>query len=496
MKKIIALFLAVLMLVTLLASCQDNQTPVETKDPNETKNEDERTLKPNLPDHVDLAKETYVIYTQPWNSYTPLAITDICPEDYTASVIAEEAYERWYEVEEELNCYIEEHIGKSSYSAGLTDLQNTLLTGEDTYSILMIRAKQYTSLISSGLLVDIKSIPYVETTQPWWNSDSYQALSINNVGYAICGDMTVNDDLNTFNIYFNKKMFENYQFEATYGMNLYDMVESGKWTFEVMYNMAKVVASHPDDTVGVPGNTANDIYGFGYIQDASVAFLNAFEVFIAQVDANTGNPKFTLSDGDNVTKMQKLLEVFSDTDTSINFHKRSENATVEETQTFLDGRELFCVGGLYYASEMRQSETDFGILPFPKYNDAQTEYSSPVVGTALTVSAVPVTNQRLEKTGILMEYFSYCGYYTLRPALYDTVLNGQLVRDAASQDMLDIIFDTIRYDTGLIFNYNLIADELFKDYNSLTNTVSSNLVGYKQGVTQAINKLILSMTKR
>ena len=308
--------------------------------------------------------------------------------------------------------------------------------------------------------------------------------------------MTVNDDLNTFNIYFNKKMFENYQFEETYGMDLYDMVENGKWTFNTMYDMAKVVASHPDGVIGTPGNTADDIYGFGYIQDASVAFLNAFGVFIAQVDPATGNPKFTLSNGDNVTKMQKLLEVFSDTDTSINFHIRSENATVEETQTFLDGRELFCVGGLYYASEMRKSETAFGILPFPKYDEEQTEYSSPVVGTALTVSAVPTTNQRLENTGILMEYYSYCGYYTLRPALYDTVLNGQLVRDAESQDMLDVIFQTLCYDTGLIFNYNLIADDLFKDYNALTNTVSSNMVGYKSGVTSAINRLVLSMTKR
>ena len=187
--------------------------------------------------------------------------------------------------------------------------------------------------------------------------------------------------------------------------------------------------------------------------------------------------------------MQKLLTIFKDTNTSINFHaRRKETATVEETKTFLEGRELFCVGGLYYCSELRQSETDFGILPMPKYDADQDEYNSPTIGTALTIAAVPYCNPDLESTGIFMEYFAYEGYYGLRPALYDKLLNGQIARDVESLEMLDVIFDTICYDTGLIFNYEGIADDIFKSYNALEETIMSNMVGNKKKVNDD-NKL-------
>ena len=92
-----------------------------------------------------------------------------------------------------------------------------------------------------------------------------------------------------------------------------------------------------------------------------------------------------------------------------------------------------------------------------------------------------------------MEYFAYEGYYTLRPALYDKLLNGQLARDVESLEMLDIIFANVSYDTGLIFNYNSIADEIFKSYNNLEDTISSNMVGYKKNVSNAITKLVLTL---
>ena len=493
MKRIISLILCLLMVSTMLVACKkkgEQNTETNTVSTAPIGNEDER-IKPNIPENADLNAKNFVIYVQPWNAYAPLDITDICPVE-EADAITEKAFERRYVTEEALNCTIEQYVGQSSYNKGLADLQAVLAAGDTAYDILMIRAKQYTGLIGSGYLTNIDDIPHIDMSKPWWDEKSSKALEISNKAFAICGDMTVNDDLGVFNIYFNKEMADNYRVTNVYGKDIYQIVKDREWTFDTMYAMAKLVVSHPDAT-GIPGNTSSDIYGFGYIQDASVAFLNSFGTYIATVN-NDGVPEFTLDGEANITKMQKLLSVLQDTSTSINFHaRRKETATKEETQTFLDNRELFCVGGIYYCSEMRKSETDFGIIPMPMYDKDQGDYNSPCVGTALTITAVPWCNPDLESTGIFMEYFAYEGYYTLRPALYDKLLNGQLARDVESLEMLDIIFANVSYDTGLIFNYNSIADEIFKSYNNLEDTISSNMVGYKKNVSNAITKLVLTL---
>lgn len=92
------------------------------------------------------------------------------------------------------------------------------------------------------------------------------------------------------------------------------------------------------------------------------------------------------------------------------------------------GNTLFCLGGLYYAPEMRQMDRDFGIIPYPKYEETQNDYNIPVFTIALTYVSVPVTNGDIENTGIFMEYYAYLGHEYVLPALYDKLLQGKVTR--------------------------------------------------------------------
>lgn len=100
---------------------------------------------------------------------------------------------------------------------------------------------------------------------------------------------------------------------------------------------------------------------------------------------------------------------------------------------------MFNVAGLVRVTVFRAMETDFGILPMPKFDKEQKEYFSIVsTGSANTIS-IPVTADA-ERSGAVIEALSAESHYILTPAFYDTVLKTKAARDDDSADMLDIIF--------------------------------------------------------
>ena len=100
----------------------------------------------------------------------------------------------------------------------------------------------------------------------------------------------------------------------------------------------------------------------------------------------------------------------------------------------------------HHVQQLRSMETDFGILPYPKYDEAQERYYSRV--SYYNAPIVPVTNNNLELTGALLEYFNYISSETVIPAYYDIVLKSKTSRDNESQAMLDLIFDSRVVDIG------------------------------------------------
>jgi hypothetical protein len=105
-------------------------------------------------------------------------------------------------------------------------------------------------------------------------------------------------------------------------------------------------------------------------------------------------------------------------------------------------------------------DTEFGIIPYPKYDKEQIEYMPHTAGIFLPIVCVPKTNADTENTGLFMEAFAYEGNKTIVPAFYENILKGKTARDDESVEMLDYIYNNIRYDTGNVFNLGGFADVL------------------------------------
>jgi hypothetical protein len=100
-------------------------------------------------------------------------------------------------------------------------------------------------------------------------------------------------------------------------------------------------------------------------------------------------------------------------------------------------------------NDLRATEFDFGIVPYPKLNPAQDRYYSYVDGHA-SMMGIPLILPNPEWTGIIIEELSFLSFRDILPVYYDVVLNVKLVRDEESVEMLEILFDSKVFDPAYI----------------------------------------------
>jgi hypothetical protein len=114
---------------------------------------------------------------------------------------------------------------------------------------------------------------------------------------------------------------------------------------------------------------------------------------------------------------------------------------------WMSGRVMFFDGLLKYASNMRDMEDDFGILPLPKFDEAQAKYCT-TPGAGINLFAVPVTVKDSECVSAVLEGLAILGHQDIIPTYYDTVLKSKYARDEESAEMLDLIRENIIVDFG------------------------------------------------
>jgi len=102
---------------------------------------------------------------------------------------------------------------------------------------------------------------------------------------------------------------------------------------------------------------------------------------------------------------------------------------------------------------LRSMESDFGIIPYPKWDEAQADYTPFTAGNYHPVLSVPQTNQDLENTSIILEAMAYEGRKTISPAFYESLLKTKTARDNESAEMIDYIFGNLSYDVGVMYNF-------------------------------------------
>ena len=477
-RRSVCLLLALLCAQT--ASCSSQTPDIGESTAADTTTEKADSLAPGF-ERSDYGGEEFHVLTPEWSMYTSYFFAD----EATGEVLNDALYERTLLTEEYLNIDItHEHTG--NYKTYKDSVDQAVLAGDDAYQLVLTHCiGGLGDMVTTGMLCDWNDIGYVDFDKPYWKKACNEELEVNGKQYFASSDFML-DDYNC--ILFNKDMIGSFKLE-----NPYDLVRSGKWTLDKLTEMSAVVTR---DLNGDGKWTIEDQYGFSSEDQWTWnSFIHAAGISLVTTDEN-GSMALDLDTNRMVTLVEKLDSFINGTNDCFNY---SIGAKSESERLRIDsGRVLFSLEIQNELYLFRDADVDYGILPFPKLDEAQENY---VTLEWQGLMCVPITVKNTDMVGKACELLAYYSGDTVIPAYIDVTLGEKIARDEDSKEMLDLIYDTMYFDPGLnYFGFATNMQQLFYTIPYLiiqgdSSNYMSWLESYKSGAVEEINSFLDAMTQ-
>ncbi len=352
----------------------------------------------------------------------------------TADVYDDALFKRNRTIEERFNIVFKETLANDN-----DDFRKLITAGEDAFEMGNVRCDTAMNYWRDELTYDITELPHIDLTKPYWAQKLNDSITLGGQQYVAIGAYDVNVLDLTYALLFNKQMVQDFDFASPY-----ELVADGKWTMDTMKTMMAGVLSDLD---GDGKWTENDQWGYlaHYKQVLPDFWISAGEMSILKDDND--RPYINMNSDRFVSVFNKTFEIIQDQNVWYKDYDPSLDVPTDNVRIFSEGRSLFMDVSFFHIENMRDSETEFGILPYPKYDEAQQEYYSRV--TYYWANVVPVTNTKnLDMTGAVIEALNCESANIVVPAYYDVALKTKYSRDEESAAMLDLIFENRVVDLG------------------------------------------------
>ena len=423
------------------------------------------------------------------NIYIPDGI-----DHHTPSIVTEEITgDRINDAQYNMKLKMEERFGTTivqTFAGGMHDnsyITNLIQSDDDTFELCFSLDLYVMNFVIKNHVMSFDYLEHVDFSKVYWDQTLNECISIGEKDYFGFGAYDLSYYDMTHVIAFNKILIDNFSLE-----NPYELVREGKWTFDQFRKMAQTA------TMEVNGDgrmSSADSFGFISVpkQVPPNFWMAAGEQSIAKDSDNlpflnlTGNEKF-------YSIFDWLYQTMWD-DGIWCPNTQVGNFWSETVQVFSDDRALFAAQTFYFLSQFRDVESDFGLIPYPKYDEQQESYHSRVEG-GCKLAMVPVTNRIPTETGALLEAMASYGYNHIIPEYYEVVLKRKTSRDSESQEMLDLIFSTRFYDFGDTCWCNQLRDGIFAQlFKNNSRNVASEIAAKEKLLNKSIQKTVESYIK-
>ncbi|MBR7161423.1 MAG: hypothetical protein IKD07_03320 [Clostridia bacterium] len=488
MKKQITLSVLLLLMLAQLASCGSEGSPNDITTPDGTESnvpEETRIWRDSLPEQNFEGKTfTIAIYEN------ADARNHVFSNEQTGDLMNDAIYEATLNVSQRFNVKLEQLIDESDAPGSTADtksfFRNNVMAGDAPFHVSNTRAPNALSFYAEELIIPFDELEYIDLSQPYWADEANAALTINGVHYTALGDMNISAYDLTHVLLFNENLIKNYKLESPF-----DLVESGKWTFDKMSEMMTAVSS---DLNGDGAFDESDQYGYSsYFRVAPQNFWIAGGIKSVIKD-EADCYQLNLSKEKTVDYLTKLVEnLMGETLTYFNDVNGWYDAMPDwEIEMFKNDRVLFANSTLRYMESLRDMNTDFGIIPYPKQDEAQENYY--VRLGYWNAPLVPVTNQETEMTGVLLEALNAEYSRVVRPKFFDTALKGKIARNEESERMLDLILDSRTIDVGdVLFSSTIratINDVFQKGSTDFMSSIEANRQTNEKAIIDGMPKSV------
>ena len=441
-----------------------------TEAPNPYKQDD------GLPD-MDFDGRTITFLTATEITGGELTVMD---SELTGDSIIDTIHYRTQSVEERYNVDVADL--RKSYTETYDVVQKAVLAQDNSFDACYGFIAYMFPLAMEGSLTEFTEIPYINLDQPWWDQNAKDAFTIAHRLYYMVGDANMFYNDYTWVMYFNKQLMTDIG-----GGDPYALVENGTWTLDAMYQLGvKAVKDLNSDGEMTPGV---DRYGMVTHSPTREAMIYGGGELMFEKDADD-LPVMTMDNERFYSLCSKIGTIF--TQEYFMEDTTGGNTGDEIQRNFVSGNSLFAGEVLQCARRYRAMETDFGILPYPKYDEAQENYVSYSLW-AVSPVGVPsyMSGDSLDAIGLIIEALHSASRGSLVSAYFDAALtSSKFLRDEQSDDMMKIIFATRCYPLATMRDFGQVVSIITTNVAKNKDNYTSVVAGYKSKVEKDINDVI------
>lgn len=470
MKRSVCLLLCILsVMLPLITSCADDNK----------KKTDTTTSPVSQNDPLDkIPKKDYEGYEfKSISTAHNWAVVDMTAEELTGDIINNELYYRKDAIENRLNIVLsEDKTGNAE-----TQLRKAALTQEHLFDLYILPTSSALTLYKDGSIVDQTKIDTMDLNNPWWAKSFNDTVNIGSKRYISFGQASL-VYYSSFYIYaFNKQMITNYDLE-----NPYDLIDSGKWTWDKMNEMMLKVAT--DYNADGKYDVSQDVLGLtGHVNHSRNLMLSSGAT-ITDLDAD-GLPVYNGISEKYADVFEKYMKYFIDNpivaisgcspSRFAGYTKKSSLMDYEDV--FSNGKALFLSTTPYVVRTLREGDIEYGIALIPKYDEQQTNYISPVY-SATDGLVIPSTTPDLDRAGIIVETLGALST-KLNKEFMENVLHYRAANNPTDIRMINLTFENGAVDIALANNFGTCASIL----NSLHTYYNHSLVTMMKAVENKMN---------
>ncbi|MCI8388434.1 MAG: hypothetical protein HFE63_08240 [Clostridiales bacterium] len=421
---------------------------------------------------------------------------EIYAESENGDVVNDAIYRRNATIEDKYNVKITEIINPDSNSAdwnicNSSVIRKTAISGDDLYDLAFNTVCSIGTLARENLLYDLNTVDYIDFDASWWNKQANKNVSMMGKQYFASNDFSLRDkDRVNIGLY-NREMVDSYNLG-----NPIELVREGKWTLDVLTEWALQVS--------------NDLNGNGEVDDTDqfgicCSSFDGFQAFLTGCNCqvmtkdSSDMPIITLNTEHMTNSIDKVLEFAARKDVTLFCEdwvgKVDYDYWSTASKNFKSGHSLFVTtNSRALAGYSAECTVDYGIIPYPKYDENQENYYS-LGERHCMLFCIPISCNDPDFTGFMLEALAHEATDTSLKAYYEISCKTKYTYDEDSAEMLDLIYSGIIYDIARIYSINGISDIIYNIAMKRSNTVVSDYASNESKAKADIDKLIEDLSE-
>ena len=304
------------------------------------------------------------------------------------------------------------------------------------------------------------------------------------------GDVSLCVSLSPITYFFNKKIIADNNMDDPY-----QLVREGRWTVDKSIEMSRAAAK--------------DLNGDGKIEPESDRFGMAIEALSLTYAIHSSGVRLTGRDADGApyidvdkerasTVVDKLLPFYNDAGVTLFADHITGYSNVFKEMflpSLMENRLLFFNNQLLVAMDLREMDSDFGILPPPKLDEAQSDYLCPISTWWATFCILPKTNTRLDITSDTLEAMGFFSQQLVTPAFIEKSIQGKTLRDKESSEMLELILHHRAYEIAAVYDWGEINSMFTTMNRSGSSTFASTFEASRKSAEKYLKKYVSELKK-